>query len=127
MAAENRDPSLHILQHALGLDDFGQGSPYRNHFVSGPDCDNWALCMAHVEARRMVRHEPRAIFGGPGHYCFVVTDAGREFVRERSPKPPKLSRSKRRYRQWLEEDSSLPFGKWLNATAERRGKESGDG
>lgn len=37
-----RDPALHILQHALGLDDHGLGrdgrSPfntYRNHYVDG--------------------------------------------------------------------------------------------
>lgn len=108
-----RDQALHTLQHALGLDDYGQGESYRNHFVTGPECDNWSLCMAQVEAGRMVRHEPRAIFGGSGHYCFVVTDAGREFVREHSPKPPKLSRSQQRYRQWLDEDSSLKFGEWL--------------
>ena len=104
---------MHILQHALGLDEYGQGNPYRNHFVAGEDCDNWALCMAHVEAGRMVRHEPREIFGGSGHYCFVVTEAGKAFVAEHSPKPPKLSRAKQRYRAWLKVGDLISFGDWL--------------
>jgi hypothetical protein len=108
-----RDESMHILQHALGLDDYGQGNSYRNHFVTGPACDNWALCMAHLEAGRMVRHEQRAIFGGDDCYCFVVTEAGREHVREHSPKPPKVSRAKARYRAWLRSSADMSFGEWL--------------
>lgn len=108
-----RDQSLHVLQHALGLDDYGQGRAYRNHYVTGPGCDGWALCMAHVAAGRMVRHDPRAIFGGD--YCFTVTDAGRQFVREHSPEPPKLSRSKQRYEAWLRSSVDVPFGEWLKS------------
>lgn len=26
---------LHVLQHALGLDKYGQGEMYRNHFCAG--------------------------------------------------------------------------------------------
>lgn len=26
---------LNILQHSLGLDEYGRGTPYRNHFVTG--------------------------------------------------------------------------------------------
>jgi hypothetical protein len=110
---DERDPSLHVLQHALGVDDYGQGNPYRNHFVTGPGCDNWGLCTAHVEAGRMVRHEPRAIVGGADSYCFVVTEAGRAFVREHSPKPPKISRAKARYRAWLRSNLDTTFGEWL--------------
>lgn len=90
-----RDESLHILQHALGLDDYGRGRSYRNHYVAGEDCDSWPLLMAHVEAGRMVRHASRVLFGGPGQYCFAVTDEGREYVRTNSPAPPKSSRSQR--------------------------------
>jgi hypothetical protein len=108
-----RDESLHILQHALGLDDYGQGNPYRNHYVISPGCDGWELCSAHVEAGRMVRHEPRAIFGGDDCYCFVVTEAGREHVHEHSPKPPKVSRAKSRYRMWLRSNTDMAFGEWL--------------
>jgi hypothetical protein len=108
-----RDESLHILQHALGLDDYGQGTWYRNHFVTGPGGKDWDMCTEHVEAGRMVRHEPRAIFGGDDCYCFVVTEAGKAFVREHSPKPPKVSRSKQRYRDWLKVGDLIEFGDWL--------------
>jgi hypothetical protein len=112
----DRDASLHILQHALGLDDFGRGKAYRNHFATGPECDNWGLCMAHVEAGRMKKHEPRAIFGGGEHCCFVVTDAGKAFVREHSPRPSKRQRSRDRYLEWLRISDVCPdltFGEWL--------------
>ena len=33
---ENMDSKLHILQHSLGLDKYGDGNQYRNHFVTGP-------------------------------------------------------------------------------------------
>lgn len=108
-----RDESLHILQHALGLDDYGQGTAYRNHYVADDGHDNWSLLMAHVEAGRMWRAEPSELFGGG--YCFVVTDAGRDYVREHSPKPPKVSRAKARYREWLKVGDLISFGDWLKS------------
>ena len=107
-----RKQSLHILQHALGLDDYGQGEWYRNRYVSGPECDGFDLCMAHVEAGRMKRHGPREMYGGS--YCFAVTEEGKQYVREKSPAPPpKLTIGKRRYQKFLDEDSGLTFREWL--------------
>lgn len=106
-----RDESLHILQHAIGLDAYGQGNAYRNHYVADESHYNWPLLIAHVEAGRMWRAERDALFGGA--YCFVVTDAGREHVREHSPKPPKVSRAKARYREWLKVADLISFGDWL--------------
>ena len=106
-----RDESLHILQHALGLDDYGQGTAYRNHYVAGEDHYNWPLLMAHVEAGRMWRADPCELFGGA--YCFAVTDAGRAYVAGHSPKPPKVSRAKARYRKWLKSNVDMSFGDWL--------------
>jgi hypothetical protein len=109
-----RDESLHILQHALGLDDYGRGSQYRNHYVTGPKCDGWDLCQQHVEAGRMICRGPGELFGGD--YCLQVTEAGKAFVRQNSPKPPRLSRSKKRYLKWLEISESAPdltFGEFL--------------
>lgn len=108
-----RDPALHILQHALGLDDYGQGNAYRNHYVANVDGDSYALCMTHVEAGRMTKHGPSEMYGGGWSYCFVVTEAGRKYVREHSPRPPKLTRSQRRYREFLHADSGMSFGEWL--------------
>lgn len=102
---------LHYMQHALGLDDYGQGSWYRNHFVSGLECDGWEELCQLVELGLMKRHEPRALFGGD--CCFVVTEVGKQYVREHSPSPPKLSRSAARYQRWLRGGADMSFGDWL--------------
>lgn len=110
-----RDPALHILQHALGLDDYGHGYAYRNHYVANVDGDSYTLCVAHVEAGRMTMHGPSEMYGGGMSYCFVVTEAGRQYVREHSPRPPALTRSQRRYRKYLAQDTGLRFGEWLRS------------
>ena len=103
------NPRLHILQHALGLDDYGRGESYRNHYVAGDD--NVAVCRSLVADGLMYEYRPSVMTGDcPG---FSVTMAGRAYVKEFSPKPPKLTRGQRRYRQWLDADSSEPFGEWL--------------
>lgn len=93
----DRDPSLHILQHALGLDDYGRDQkgrvpsdieePYRNRFVTSDGTTDWPLCVEHFEAGRMSKHGPSPLFGGGDSYCFCVTELGLAFVREHSPKP----------------------------------------
>lgn len=108
-----RDPNLHILQHALGLDDYGQGNAYRNHYVANEDGDSYVLCMAHVEAGRMTKHGPSEMYGGGTSFCFVVTESGRQHVKRHSPSPPRLTRSQKRYRQYLAQDTGLRFGEWL--------------
>lgn len=115
-----RDASLHILQHALGLDEYGQGRAYRNHYVADVGHHGYDACMAHVDAGRMKRHGPSEMYGGGTSYCFTVTDAGCEYVREHSPQPPKLTRSQKRYRQYLAQDSGLRFGEWLRSDWARR-------
>lgn len=110
---------LHILQHALGLDAFGQGTWYRNHFVSGPSCDNYATLQELVADGLMVEHPPRDLSGGDS--CFVVTEAGKKAVLERSQAPPRLSRSKKRYRRFLSwtDATGLPFRDFLRSEVAR--------
>jgi hypothetical protein len=102
---------LHILQHSLGLDQFGQGVAYRNHYVGDPES-----CRPLVALGFMTEH-PRSELTG-GDPWFRVTDAGRGAVRDESPKPPKLTRSQLRYRRFLATDSGLSFREWLRAIAE---------
>jgi hypothetical protein len=104
---------LHFMQHALGLDEYGQGTWYRNHFVSGPDCDGWEELCDLEQLGLMRRRGPSPLFGGDDGYCFTVTDEGKQYVRENSPTPPKLSRSAVRYRRWLNSGADIPFGAWL--------------
>lgn len=102
---------LHILQHSLGLDDYGRGRAYRNHFATGTESDDYADCLALVEAGLMQGHGRQGI--GGGMFGFTVTDAGKAAIREHSPKPPKVSRSRARYLQFLDADCDCTFGEWL--------------
>lgn len=102
---------LHILQHSLGVDQFGQGEQYRNHFCTGPGSEDHGPCMALVDKGLMTRRIAPAGFGGMDF--FFVTDAGRAFVSEHSPAPPKLTAGQKRYQRWLDMDSDMSFGDFL--------------
>lgn len=91
---------LHILQHALGLDQFGRGEPYRNHFVTGEGSIDHPICMEAVRAGLMERRAGNPITGDMD--LFLVEDAGRQYVAANSPPPPKLTASQQRYRDWLD-------------------------
>jgi hypothetical protein len=111
-----RYTGLHILQHAIGRDEYGQprsasNPEFRNHFVTGPGSEDYELCCQAVEQGLMTRRPGNALTGGDD--VFYVTEAGRQFVTEHSPKPPKLTRSQRRYEAFLDADSGLTFGEWL--------------
>lgn len=106
---------LEILQHALGVDRFGRGESYRNHFVTGQGSDDWPDCFVLVFMGLMTRHPGSEISGG--NDIFTVTPAGREYVRENSPAPPVLSAAQKRYRAFLRDDSGMKFGEWLKARA----------
>jgi len=104
---------LHILQHSIGADQHGRivRGGGRNHFVTGEGSDDYPHCMALVAAGLMTRRAGSAISGGDD--IFHVTEAGRAYVAEHSPKPPKLTRSRQRYEAFLDADSGLTFGEWL--------------
>ena len=101
---------LQILQHALGLDQYGQGTMYRNHFCAGGKDED--RCRELVAMGYMQQHQTTEVL--PYYNC-SVTEAGKQAVREQSPKPPKLTRSQHRYRDFLRADSGLKFGEWLKA------------
>lgn len=102
---------LHILQHALGLDGFGLGRSYRNHYCAGPTHDSFTDCQELVRLGLMDEHPPREIFGGDS--CFVVTQRGQNIVTTESPQPPRVTRSKRRYLRFLSADCGMTFREWL--------------
>lgn len=111
MMATTEERDLEILQHSLGLDEYGRGREYRNHFATGPGSADFETCRSLAERGLMQDHGAGAMYGGS--HCFTVTDAGRAFVREHSPTPPKLTASQRRYQDYLAEDGDLEFGEWL--------------
>lgn len=102
---------LHILQHSLGLDEFGRGTFYRNHFVTGEGSKDHADCMALVSAGLMTVRSGNALSGGDD--VFSVTDAGKAAVTEHSPQPPKLTKGQQRYQDYLDADCSMTFIEYL--------------
>lgn len=109
---------LHILQHALGVDQFGQGEQYRNHFVTGEGSVDHPACMKACALGLMTRRDGSPLTGGDD--LFLVTEAGRQWMAQNSPPPPKLTRSQRRYRNWLDSgaaDCGLSFGEFIRRPA----------
>ena len=102
---------LHILQHSLGVDQYGQGHQYRNHFVTGPGSKDFNYCMELVFKGYLVDRGCSHLIGGD-HY-FVVTSEGIDAVALKSPTPPKISRSKQRYHDYLRSDCGMSFIDWL--------------
>lgn len=98
---------LHILQHSLGCDEFGRGTMYRNHFVTGEGSDDYPICMEAVALGLMNRRDGFEMTGGMD--LFTVTVEGKQWMAENSPAPPKLTRSQRRYQAFLNADTGLSF------------------
>lgn len=112
------DNKLHILQHSLGLDKYGEGRRYRNHFVTGSGSDDFPACRELVADGLMTELTGNALTGGDS--VFYVTRAGIDFVANNSAaKPPEkaLTRSQRRYREWLRSDCGLSFRAWIGVKA----------
>ena len=102
---------LHTLQHALGVDQYGRGEHYRNRFVTGPGSNDFQICVELCDLGLMMDHGPQRI--AAGDHCFTVTEEGKKAMSENSPNPPKVSRSKQRYLDYLSADTDFSFGEWL--------------
>lgn len=102
---------LHILQHSLGVDQYGRGQQYRNRFVTRPGSDDFPKCLELVSLGLMRDHGAQTL--ASGDHCFTVTAEGKVAMHMNSPTPPKLSRSQKRYQEFLEADSGLSFKDWL--------------
>lgn len=106
---------LEILQHALGVDRYGQGQMYRNHFCAGVDDE--PDCRALVEMGLMQQHLTTEIYRD---FNCSVTSIGIAYVREKSPAPPKLTRAQINYRRFLHADLGITFREWLKDYAYRK-------
>lgn len=103
---------LEIILHSLGLDQYGQGSMYRNRYVIGPSCDGYEECRCLYGAGMMKDHGACSWMNGM--HTFSVTEEGIKAMRAQVPKPPKLSRSKQRYRAWLKvADCGMTFKEYM--------------
>ena len=107
---------LHILQHSLGVNEYGEGRQYRNHFVTSPEIPDGKLCEELVSLGMMRSQGARALAGGM--HCYNVTPKGIDAVALQStarPPRPKLNRSQQRYRDYVDSETSLTFGEWIGA------------
>jgi hypothetical protein len=105
------DSELQIIQHSLGLDQYGRGRGYRNHFCTGAKSRDHSVCAALVAQGFMRCRSNVEMYGGDD--VFFVTDEGRKACQENSPSPPKLTRGQQRYADFLAYDSSLSFIEYL--------------
>lgn len=106
MRDESEASRLQILQHSLGLDQFGRGNMYRNRFITGEGSIDYPHCMALVERGLMERRGFSALTGGD--WFFEVTEAGKTFVLEHSPKLTAKQRLRDRYNRWLDLSDVMP-------------------
>ncbi|WP_201282371.1 hypothetical protein [Chromobacterium phragmitis] len=94
---------LHILQHSRGLDKYGQGRRYRNHFVAGGK--DIARCRELVAMGYMEERPASELTGGSP--WFLVTGAGDQAIDQFSPEPPPppvLTKAQRNYQDFLDAD-----------------------
>jgi hypothetical protein len=104
----------------MGLDKYGDGNQYRNHFVTGPGSKDFDDCKSLVADDLMTERAGHALSGGDS--VFFVTQKGMDFVALNSPpRPPaqKFTRSQKRYQAWLNSDCGLSFAEWLGVDVER--------
>lgn len=90
---------LQILQHSLGLDQYGLGRRYRNHFVAGGDDEFKCRELVVLGFMCEVRMASELTGELP---CFAVTKAGVEAIKVNSPAAPKLTRGQQRYKRYLQ-------------------------
>jgi hypothetical protein len=98
---------IHILRHSLGLDESGHGREYRNYCECLPACSAIASLVADG-----LMYAGYRINQGQDQY-FHVTEAGKQEALRNVEPLPKLTRSQRRYREFLNADPSCSFGEWL--------------
>ncbi|MFJ1307925.1 hypothetical protein [Agrobacterium sp. P15N1-A] len=113
---------LNILQHSLGLDQYGRGTFYRNGFVTGAGGSDHAHCMELTAMGLMSRRAKVELFGESD--VFTVTEEGKRAAVANSPSPPKLSRGQQRYQDWLDYDSDMSFIDYVKWKSRQR-KQSG--
>jgi hypothetical protein len=106
---------LEILQHTLGVDEFGRTpkgfTPYtRNYFCAGSVDE--PICRELVALGYMTEHKWTETY--PYYNC-SVTDAGKKAMHAASPAPPKLTRSQIRYRAYLDADCDMTFFEYMKA------------
>ena len=110
---------IQVLMHTVGLSR-GESSSQRNHFVAGErDIDT---CRNLAKMLFMTEHSPSSLSGGDP--VFTATTMGVIVARKMAVEMKSMdwdgkpmTRSKRRYNEYLEADCDLTFGDWLKMKA----------
>jgi hypothetical protein len=98
---------LQILQHSLGVDEYGRGEMYRNSFCAGGKDED--VCRELIALGYMQQHQTTEMY--PYFNC-SVTDSGKAAMRAESPKPPKLTRGQRLNRLQTPEAKKELLRRW---------------
>jgi hypothetical protein len=94
--SKDKDQELEILLHTLGLDNDKVIEPYRNYFVASDDHSDLPTILRLIDLGFM--QENRApVFLKDGDRVFCVTEIGKFFAIKNRPRPPKRTRSQKRY------------------------------
>jgi hypothetical protein len=88
------------MLHTLGLTDPYQQESYRNFFTAGPKHTDIPAILKLID-NGLMKEVKSPSFLREGDQTFVVTEKGILTTREQRPKPPKLTRGQRRYRNFL--------------------------
>lgn len=107
------DP-MDLLLHTLGLNEH-HDDPWRNYFVTVQGGGYAAALDGLVDQGLMVRSDAPG-FCPSGSVLYRATDLGKaQAVTENRRRKPKLTRSQRRYREWLDlsDTCDITFGDWL--------------
>jgi len=109
---EMKPEYLEILQHALGADKYGQLPKHgenRNFYGT----DDSTECTELVALGYMVELQARSWLP---ETTYRVTDEGRKAMQEASPKPPKVSRSAKRFEEYrnYSDCNDCTFREWLD-------------
>lgn len=100
---------IDIIRHSLGIDERGYSVGNRNYFATDVGSREFIQCESLVKSGHMCRIGDFEWTGGM--VVFRVTDEGISEI----PKPKPLSRSKKRYQEFLHADSGLTFIEWLKS------------
>lgn len=103
---------LHVLQHSLGVDEFGQGMPYRDYFVTSGGSKDHKICESLVAMGLMTNCGTKTFLQGD---VFRVTGEGMKACSVMSPEPPRKTAAQRRYSKYRAARDALgvSFGEYL--------------
>jgi hypothetical protein len=107
---------LHIIQHSLGCNKYGQneaggGGYYRDYYCVGLDNEKTLTDLRFLVSQGWMR-EGHKLNKGRDQY-FHVTQLGISAMLGASPRPPKLTRDQKRYRDYLRADCGYSFIEYL--------------